>query len=253
MSTVSNQNINNPIANHPYCYSDRQGCRVVIEVMDNGRSGIGRAGVLAIAVPYDRFSQTLRSIKRSGRKICNVFISQLQLPDQQADVIAETTAITVEALTSATSSEASEVASDAESTDMQAMDCEVGEMQVIGESLAEAADVDGVKNVVIALAEPMAADEVIVKEDSADIPIVATANAELPLNGEVLAEQPVEPVIEPVIEPTIALKSELVANVEIAPTANAKKPKASTKTAASGFNKRKNAQTTTKSPRKPKN
>ena len=40
--------------------------------------------------------------------------------------------------------------------------------------------------------------------------------------------------------------------VEVAPTANAKKPKASTKTAASGFNKRKNAQTTTKSPRKPK-
>jgi hypothetical protein len=43
-----------------------------------------------------------------------------------------------------------------------------------------------------------------------------------------------------------------VVNVEIAAPANVKKPKGSTRGAASGFNKRKNDQTTTKSPRKPK-
>ena len=234
MSTLSSQNINNHIINHTYNYGDRQDCRVIIEVMDSGRSGIRRAGIYAIAVPYNRFSQTLRSIQRSGRKVCNVFIPQLQLSGDQAIVPAETDSQINEPINEPISCASSEKVTEAVPVAVKAIDAEVVEPPVVVLSLDDAHIVEStVSNEVEAfdsseLSETVAADSNIIEE-----PVIVSSADSLPI-------------IEVSKKPNV----DLVANVET--TTKAKKPRTSTKSAAGGFNKPKNDKTTTKSPRKPK-
>ncbi len=243
MSTLNNQHINNQITNHLFNYSDRQDCRVIIEVMDRGRSGKRRAGIYAIAVPYNRFSQTLRSIQRSGGKVCNVSISQLQLSGEQVAVSAEPV---LEIINEPISFSTSENASETESIEVKIIDSETFEehesevfedhvvvLDIDDPHIVESIAASEVENIVSPeLSEPSVADDTNISEK----PLLVTGN-DSHLVIEVAKEQIVD----------------IVANVETATLpSKTKKTRASTKTAAGGFNKPKNDKTATKSPRKPK-
>jgi hypothetical protein len=229
VSTLSNQYTNNHITNHPYNYSDRQDCRVIIEVMDKGHSRRRLAGIYAIAVPYNRFSQTLHSIHCAGGKVCNVSISQLQLDAEQTVVPVETV---LETVNEPVNFSASENVLETKSIAGEAIDTEVFEDHVVGSHINAPTIVESIVVGAVEAIESVVADINIPEEP----PIVSIPNP--------------APIIEVFGEKTI----DVAVNVEISPSpSKATKTKASAKTTAGGFNKPKNDKNPTKSPRKPKN
>lgn len=240
MSTLSNQHINNQIINYPYNYSDRQDCRVIIEVMDKGHSRRRFAGTYAIAVPYNRFSQTLRSIQCTGGKVCHVSISQLQL-DREQTAAAETV---VEIINESINFSSSENVSETEPIAEKAVDSEAFEDHFEDHVVVASIDEDHI------VASTSVAKVENIELVAADSNIPENIADNIPDESCIASSPNSEPIIEVFEEQAI----DVVVNMEILPSpspSKAKKTKTATKTAAGGFNKPKNDKTTTKSPRKP--